>query len=145
MKKIDSLLAKHPFFKNMDKWYLEELSRYSEERHMPSGKYLIREGQSADNFFLILKGKVTVGTTSRRGVFKPIQILGPKDIVGWSWLLPPHRWHFDAKTSKPVTLIVLDGKYLRAQCSEDPTLYNQVLLRMSGHLIQRIKALRKTA
>ena len=143
MRKIDSLLSKHPFFKGMGEWYLEQLSRYAEERSMPSGKYLIREGRVADKFYLILKGNVTVGTTARGGIFKPIQTLGPKDIVGWSWLLPPHRCYFDAKTSKPVTLIVLNGKYLRAKCEEDPVLCNQVLRRLAGFLIQRVTALRK--
>ena len=71
-----------------------------------------------------------------------MQTLGKNDIVGWSWLVPPHEWHFDAVAKTPVKAIVLDGKYLRAKCEEDPELGYELLKRLTAHVIERLTALR---
>jgi CRP-like cAMP-binding protein len=42
------------------------------------------------------------------------------DLVGWSWLFPPYRWHFDARAVTPVRAIELDGACLREKCEADP-------------------------
>ena len=30
-----------------------------------------------------------------------MQTLGPGDVLGWSWLVPPYRWHFGATARTP--------------------------------------------
>lgn len=36
-------------------------------------------------------------------------------LVGWSWLIPPRRWQFDARAVEPTTLIEIDADALRAR------------------------------
>lgn len=142
MQTIQPLLSRHPFFADIHEWYVEQLARYAREADFDRGDFLIREGLVADEFFLILDGEVEIGTLID-GKFSAIQTLGPRDIVGWSWLIPPHKWHFDARASKPVKAVVLDGQYLRAKCEEDPALGYELSKRLMQYVIQRLAALRK--
>lgn len=144
METVELLLSAHPFLRGIHEWYIEQLSRYAKQSEFKAGEYLLREGSDATSFFLILEGNVTVGT-SPGGRFIPIQKFGPNDIVGWSWLMPPHKWHFHAIADTPTKVIVLDGVYLRAKCEEDPVLGYQILKRLTQHVIQRLNALRLKA
>ncbi len=142
MKITEDILSQHVFFKGIHNWYLEQLARYAWDEEFDDGDYLICEGQSANEFYLILEGNVEVGVTSKDKKFQPVQTLGKNDIVGWSWLMPPHEWHFDAVAKGKAKVIVLDGKYLRAKCEEDPELGYELLKRLTAHVIDRLTALR---
>ena len=144
MTDTETLLSTHRFFKGIHEWYVEQMARYAHLREFDPGDYLLREGADADHFFLILEGDVKVGTHYRDGFFT-IQRFGSHDIVGSSWLLPPHKWQFDAMADKSTKAIVLDGKYLRAKCEEDPQLGYEILKRLMHHMTQRLNALRRKA
>lgn len=142
MEPVELLLAHHPFLDGVDEWYIEGLARYAKEANFKKNQFIIREGEKADKFYLITKGEVAVGV--RRGKkFRPIQTLIQNDIIGWSWLLPPHEWHFDAVAKTPVKTIVLDGKFLRAKCEEDTALGYELLKRLTSTMVDRLSAMRK--
>lgn len=142
MQITERILHKHPFFKGVHDWYLEQLGRYAHEQRLEDGDYLICEGMDAKEFYLIMEGEVAVGISSPEREFRPVQTLRAHDIVGWSWLLPPHKWHFDAVAVGSVKVIVLDGVYLRTKCEEDPALGYELTKRIAGHIIDRLIALR---
>ncbi len=142
MEEIQKVVSKHPFFEGLDEWYLEQLARYGTFAEYASNEFLIRECGEADQFFLILEGKVAVGFESDGGNFSAVQELTEKDILGWSWLIPPHRWHFDAMAKTEVKVIVFDAKYLRTKCEEDPKLGYEMLKRLTHFITQRLLATR---
>ena len=43
-------------------------------------------------------------------------------MLGWSWLFPPYRWHFDARALSAVRATAFDGACLREKCDADPAL-----------------------
>ena len=51
-----------------------------------------------------------------------IETLDPGEIVGWSWLFPPYRWHFDARALSLVRATSFDGACLRGKCDDDTDL-----------------------
>ncbi len=69
--------------------------------------------------------------------------VGPGDVLGWSWLLPPYYWHFDARAVEPTEAIFFYGTRLRQQCEDEPDLGYELLKRMSAVIIQRLQATRK--
>jgi CRP-like cAMP-binding protein len=142
-----TLLEEHPFLKGLDTWYLEQLARYADYQTFTAGEYLLREGGDADKFFLILEGEIVVGLETKKifsveQSFHKIQTLGAGDILGWSWLLPPYVWHFDAKAILDSRAIVLNGKYLRAKCEEDKGLGFELLKRLTQMMLQRLNEAR---
>ena len=64
------------------------------------------------------------------------------DVLGWSWLIPPYHWHFDARAIDLTRAIALDGKCLRTKCEEDHNLGYELLKRFSHIIEQRLQATR---
>ena len=60
-----------------------------------------------------------------------MQTLGPGDVLGLSWLVPPNRWHFTATAVEPITAVELDTVALRALAERDPALGYPLVLASS--------------
>ncbi len=73
----------------------------------------------------------------------PIQIIGPGDVLGWSWLFPPFFWHFDAWVVQPTTAIFFYGTRLREACEQDHELGYELMKRMTQVVMRRLQATRQ--
>jgi CRP/FNR family transcriptional regulator, cyclic AMP receptor protein len=83
------------------------------------GQMLAKEGEIAKDIYLVQQGQVSLTiTTPHRGVVS-IHTVGPGEIVGWSWLVPPHYWQFDCVATEAVQGLAFDGTWLRHQCEQD--------------------------
>jgi len=71
-----------------------------------------------------------------------IEQLGPGTVLGWSWMLPPYRWHFTAIATEQVLAIELDGRGVRRLCDEDPALGYELTRRFAAVLLDRLQAAR---
>jgi CRP-like cAMP-binding protein len=69
-----------------------------------------------------------------------IETVGEGEVLGWSWLFPPYKWHFDARASTFVRALALDGACLRGKCETDPELGRRVLERFAQVVVQRLEA-----
>ena len=69
-----------------------------------------REGEQADHFYLVRHGVVAIETFVPGRTTTTIETIETGEIIGWSWLFPPYRWHFDARAlvPRPETEIVVD-------------------------------------
>ena len=56
-----------------------------------------------------------------------IQTIEEGDILGWAWLVPPYRWHFDGHATDLVRAIAFDGQCLRTKCEKDHELGYELL------------------
>jgi len=136
------LLAKHPFFADLDEESMALIAGCGANVRFDPDAYLGREGDPADHFYLIRSGKVSVEIgTPGRGPHS-LQTLGEGEVLGWSWLIPPHRWRFDGRALEPVRAVCLDGKCLRAKCDENHSLAYRLLVRFSGVMARRLEAAR---
>ncbi|MER3416793.1 MAG: Crp/Fnr family transcriptional regulator [Gemmataceae bacterium] len=106
------------------------------------GEYLAREGEPAHAFYLIQSGHVAIGThLGERGAV-PIQTVGPGDVVGWSWVVPPYRWQFDARAVDRVEGLFFEAAWLRELCEKNTTLGYQVLKQLIASISSRLAATR---
>ncbi len=71
-----------------------------------------------------------------------VETIGTGDVLGWSWLYPPHRWHFDARAVELTHALVLNGKILRNQIEKDHELGFQLMKRISRIVEDRLQATR---
>lgn len=130
--------AQHDFLRGMNDRYLMVLASGARPLRAAAGDYLAREGEPARSFYLINSGTVSLGMhTPDRGVVK-VQTVGPGGVIGWSWLVPPHRWQFDARAEEEVLGITLDAEWLREKCEQDHELgyqlFKQVILKIASRL-----------
>ncbi len=71
-----------------------------------------------------------------------IDTYGEGDVLGWSWLVPPYNWHFDARALELTRVIALDGKCLRKKCEEDRYFGYELLKRFTKIIEQRLESIR---
>jgi CRP-like cAMP-binding protein len=107
-----------------------------------AGKYILREGEEANTFYLLRFGKVALElVTPNKGAII-IETLDQGDILGWSWLIPPYMWRFDAKAIELTRAIAIDGKCLRRKVEADHDLGYEIMKRFSELLSKRFEATR---
>jgi len=139
---LTELLRKHPFISDLDDKFLKTLLSCASNAAFTDGDYLFREGEEATKFYLIRTGRVALELhASERGMIR-IQTLGNGEVLGWSWLIQPYRWHFDAIAVEDVRAFALDGKCLRTKCEKDHDFGYEMYKRCSQVLENRIKATR---
>jgi CRP-like cAMP-binding protein len=142
MQTLEPYLAEHPFLKGLNQRHLNIIVGCASNVSFDAEQYILHEGEEAANFYIIYKGKVALEIfTSDRGPIT-IQTIGEGDVLGWSWLIPPYHWHYDAKAIEPTSAIALDAKCLRAKCEEDHDLGYELLKRFAHVITRRLEATR---
>jgi CRP-like cAMP-binding protein len=142
MRTMDDLLAEHPFFAGLDDVAMGLLSGCATNVHADTDELLIREGTPADAFYVVRHGRVALeihSPTNGRLVLDTVEDGG---ILGWEWLVPPHRWVGDARAVEPTSLIAFDGACLRAKCEADPKLGYDLMKRVADVMYHRLLAAR---
>ena len=135
-------LGGHAFFARMEQAFLQRLAPFAKQQFWEKETYLAHEGERAHAFYLIQSGLVSIETfePGRKQLF--IQTLHENDVVGWSWILPPHEWVFDARALTVVRGISLDAQGVRQAMEQDHELGFQVLERLLRVMAARIKSSR---
>lgn len=142
MQTPELYLAEHPFLKDLDPHHITFITGCASDIQFQEGQYIFREGEEADYFYIIRSGKVAIELFAPERGSITIQTIGDGDVVGWSWLIPPHRWRFDARAVEPTVAIALDGRCLRFKCEEDHDLGYELLKRFARVITSRLEATR---
>lgn len=135
-------LASFPPFGGLSLWQRTLLSRLAREVTIAAGETIFEEGQPAVGCWLIQSGQVALGAPVPARGQVVVQTLGPGDVLGWSWLVPPHYWHFTATAITPVTAIKLDTTQLRALTDADPGLGYLLALGLFEVVVSRLQTTR---
>ena len=139
---FESVLANHPFFKDMPKAHLDTVVGCVANVVFQPGEFVLREGQAADNFFLIREGHVAVEVFVPNKGPVTIETIEGGEVLGWSWLFPPYRTRFDARALTSVRALSLDGACLRTKCEKDAAFGYDMLKRFTQLVVSRLEATR---
>jgi CRP/FNR family transcriptional regulator, cyclic AMP receptor protein len=142
MENLERILVEHPFLKGLEERYIELVQGCASNVKFDAGQYLFREGEEANAFFIIRQGKVAIETFAAEHGSHIIDTYHEGEIVGWSWLVPPYHWHFDAHATELTRAIALDGKCLRAKCEHDHDLGYELLKRFAQIIDERLSVTR---
>jgi CRP/FNR family cyclic AMP-dependent transcriptional regulator len=142
MRTLDTLLTDSAVFEGLDQEQLTLIAGCASNVVFEPGERLFREGDPADTFFLVRHGLVALDTYVPNSGPLTVETIGPADIVGWSWLVPPYRWHFTGRAVEPVRAVQFDGACLRRKCEEDPLLGYDLLIRFAQVLVARLQSTR---
>ncbi len=140
MNTLEPILKEHPFFKDLKSEYLDVIVGCASNVRFKAEEVILREGEPADKFYLIRHGKVAIYIAKPRSI--TIQTIREDDILGWSWLIPPHRYRFSARAVEDTRAIALDGKCLRGKCDENHEMGYELLKRLVSIFTQRLEATR---
>jgi CRP-like cAMP-binding protein len=100
---------------------------------------MFHEGGPADHFYLIESGQVLLQVFAPGRGMVTIQALGAGEALGWSWLFPPHQWHFSASATQPTEVIAFGAESLRRQARQDHDFCYELVVRLGQVLAGRLE------
>ena len=127
MKNIDLVLAKHPFFYGISEEFIPDLAILADVVTFEPGDVLFKEGDAADKFYLIIKGKIAIQTAVSYNDAITIQTVEDGEIVGWSWIVKPYKYKFGARVVEKTEMIVFNAEKLRTECEMDAELGFEIM------------------
>jgi CRP/FNR family transcriptional regulator, cyclic AMP receptor protein len=132
MKTIADILNEHSFFQGLSPEDLAFIAGCGKNVAFKEGQVIANPGDPANEFYLIREGHVALSISIPPRKSFLFQTLGPNELVGLSWLIPPYLWTVSAQAVSFTRAIALDGACLRQKCETDPRLG----FKLMKHLIQ---------
>jgi CRP-like cAMP-binding protein len=120
----------------------ERMLTLAREVSFPQDARLFEERGTADRFWVIRSGAITLDLTLPGPRTVTVETLGPGDLLGWSWMFPPYEWDFGAEALSPVRAYEFDGAQMRELCETDPELGLALVRAVAEVLAQRLHAAR---
>jgi CRP/FNR family cyclic AMP-dependent transcriptional regulator len=142
MENLERYLSEHPFLKGMNEAQIALIAGCASNVVFKAGQFVFKEGEPADVFYLIRQGKVQVETHIPQKGSVTIRTRTDDDVFGWSWLVPPYRWHFDARAVELTRALSIDGKCLREKCEQDHHFGYEIMKRFLMVIAERLEATR---
>jgi CRP/FNR family cyclic AMP-dependent transcriptional regulator len=136
---LDELIASAPLFAGLPDDDLALIAGCAKNVGFDEDELLFRDGDQADTFYLLRHGRVALElhVPERGGLV--VETIEAGDVVGWSWLFAPYRWHFDARAVAPVRAVAFDGACLRGKCEDDKELGYELMKRFGQVMIDRLQ------
>jgi CRP/FNR family transcriptional regulator, cyclic AMP receptor protein len=140
---ITEYLSNHEFFSELSDDVLKILCEYSSTRKIKKGQILFRQGEKADKFYVVRNGLISIQMPAIMGPALEIQNVGKDQVLGWSWLISPYKWNFQAKAEEDSELLEFDGTDLLARCEQEPKFGYELLKKFAGLMSVRLNAARQ--
>ncbi len=136
------ILSEQPVLQGLAPAHIDLVVGCASNVRFNAGDFIFRAGEPANTFYVVRRGRVSLESfTPHRGAIT-IETVSDGELLGWSWLIPPYYWHFDARALNLTRAISLDAKCLRTKCDADPALGYELLKRFSQIIEQRLEATR---
>lgn len=135
---IAKRLGESEFFGRLAPEFRDFLAANARVRRVRDGEVVFRYGEPARRFYLVVDGHVSVEVAAIEGPTLQLQDLGPGMVLGWSWLIPPHSWSFQARAKTAAEIIEFDGTAVLAECEANPKFGYELLKRFSALMSERL-------
>ena len=142
MEGLERIVLEQPFFAGLGPEFGAAISGCARNLRFAASEYLFREGESANEFYLVRQGSVALELHSPGQQPIVVATLVEGDILDGSWLVPPYRWTFDARASELVRALGVDARCLREKCEADHSLGYELMKRFAGAMGERLRATR---
>jgi CRP-like cAMP-binding protein len=121
---------------------LQFLAGCTKNQRFAPGEYLFREDATAGTLLLLREGRVALEShTPARGAVK-VETLGAGDVLGWSAIFEPYRWHVDGRALEAVLAFAIDGRCLRDKMEREPVFGYALTRRLLYQVHRRLERAR---
>lgn len=142
MTSLAELVARHPLLAGLPGDAVATVAGCAQNMSFDPGDLLLAEGDAADTLYLLRRGRVAIEVHAPGKGPIVVETVNPGAAVGWSWLVFPYRWHFDARALDAVGAIGIDAACLREKAERDPALGYELMKRMAAVLLERLQMTR---
>ena len=123
-------------FKGMDKAFIKEIVDLTEKKTYRSEDVIFREGNHANRFYVLLRGRVRLTVGEGRQVAFTVNHAG--EAFGWSSLLGRSTYAASAVCQAPTTLLRVDRRKFNMVLDNDPANGLMLIRRLAGLLGHRL-------
>ena len=124
-------LKRVPLFDGLSKKELTELARVTEDLEVPAGQVLCREGDTGQEFFVIVDGKTEVTTGGKR-----VAARGGGDFVGEIALLEDTKRTATVTAKTPLHVFVLTRQDFRRLVDANRSVERKVMQALARRVIE---------
>ena len=140
---IRAYLADNPLLSALGEDAINFLAGHVATRRVAQGEAVFRRGEPADTFYMVRSGRISVEIPSVYGPPLQIQSLGAGELVGWSWLISPYRWDFQARAEEDAELLEFDGRIVLEHCEQEPAFGYHIYKQFAGLMSERLSEARQ--
>ena len=142
MHPIEELLHQHPFFGQFDAATIALLAGCATNVHFHPNEALFHESGQADAFYVLRTGRVSIQVHDPASGNLVVDTVEAGEVVGWSWIVEPYRWSFDAVAILETSAVRFDAACLREKCAADPAVGYQFLRQVTQVMAHRLTSAR---
>ncbi|MFD9031027.1 cyclic nucleotide-binding domain-containing protein [Streptomyces sp. NPDC059567] len=113
----------------------DRLLQHARPVDLPEGTRLFEENGYADRFWIMRTGTVTLDVRVPGKRPAVIDSVSAGELLGWSWLFEPYRWHFGAEAMTRVRADEFDAVTVRMMMDADPSFGSAL-----GHVVGQMLA-----
>jgi CRP-like cAMP-binding protein len=124
-------LKRAPLFEGLSRKELVLLARLTEDLEVPAGEVLCTEGETGQEFFVIVEGKTDVISKGKR-----VATRGSGDFVGEIALLEDTKRTATVTAKTPLRLFVLTRQDFRRLVNENPSVERKVMQALARRVVE---------
>lgn len=142
IENLERILGEHRFFIGVSEEFRKLVTGCAKNVRFEAGQHLFHEDEPTNEIYLVRHGHVALQISSPERGAVTFQTIGPDEVIGLAWLVPPYRWTFDAKAMELTRAISIDAKCLRDKCEADHDLGYEMMKRFMPVLEERLHSAR---
>lgn len=138
------LLRRYPFFASLDHESLVKFSKLGEAVDVSRDEWLFHGSEIADYFYVVIEGEVELMAPLGADTLEriPVTRLGRGELFGWSALIEPHIYQFDARAVRPGRVLRMSGVQVCAFLAHRPDIGCLMMSRICQVVGNRLNSLR---
>jgi signal-transduction protein with cAMP-binding, CBS, and nucleotidyltransferase domain len=130
-------------FKGLSESQLDHLTTIGNEAPIRAGQWLFREGEAAEQMYILKDGAVELLTTVDE-VELPITIVRESgNCFGTSTMVPPHQYSLSARCAEDGALLHIKKTDLDNVIKADIEIGQVILVNLAKHFLDRLKETRQ--
>ena len=122
--------------------HLEQMAAVAEMVEFEEGREIFREGQPADEVYLLTSGSVSLEICAPGVGCRRILTVSQGELLGWSPVLQQPRLTATARTLTPTQAIKISSSQILTLCEHNPRFGFEFMGRVALALSKRVKAAR---
>lgn len=144
IKNINQLTT-YPLFSRLSEEQMKKFMAICREETFLPDTVLHKQGETANNVYVILSGQVAEELTVSGRTLSPVKPLAAGDVTGCSALFPPNAHTCTARTIDETNVLVVDAEKMRKLFDEDCDIARYFYRHIIGALHHRMRTLEMTS
>ena len=134
---LSSQLKKHCFLQGISESNIDLIADCAELKKFTNGEYLMLQNTPAEVFYLLLEGRVRLQMPAAQGALV-IETVAAPEALGWSWLVPPYKWHYDAVSVGKSTAVMVHTPSILGKIAQDKLFGYEIYQRFIQVVVDRL-------